>query len=270
MLGVRSPAKCSLRRIPVTERNYVIFASYGNDSIALIQWMHEQGHDDAFVVYSDTGWAAPWWAERVEKAEGIVYSYGMEPVRIESMGFVPLVKLRKGFPRNGMQFCTTELKIKPALAWLDRVDPDKDLTCCVGVRRSESRSRSSWPEWTPESPNHGGRELWAPLVRVWDAKRDALVRRSGFDVLPHRSMECYPCVNANRADLRMVDEERIAYIEQVEAEMGYTSKGKPRTMFRPKSKMGAVGIREVKRWAETERGGYEPPSGGCDGGMCGL
>jgi len=68
----------------------------------------------------------------------------------------------------------------------------------------------------------------------------------------------------------MVDEERVALIEEFEKEMGYTSKGKPRTMFRPKSKMGAVGIREVKRWAGTARGEYEPPSGGCDGGMCGL
>ena len=51
---------------------HVIFASYGNDSIALIQWAHERGLTDVAVAYSDTGRAAPWWPDRVEQAEGEV------------------------------------------------------------------------------------------------------------------------------------------------------------------------------------------------------
>ena len=39
---------------------HVIFASYGNDSIALIQWAHERDLTDVAVAYSDTGWGAPW------------------------------------------------------------------------------------------------------------------------------------------------------------------------------------------------------------------
>ncbi len=37
---------------------FVIFASYGNDSVALIQWAREWKLEDVAVVYSDTGWAS--------------------------------------------------------------------------------------------------------------------------------------------------------------------------------------------------------------------
>ena len=40
---------------------HLIFASYGNDSIALIQWAHERSLPDVHVAYTDTGWAADWW-----------------------------------------------------------------------------------------------------------------------------------------------------------------------------------------------------------------
>ena len=52
-------------------------------------------------------------------------------------------------------------------------------------------------------------------------------------------------------------------------DMGFTSKGNPRVMFRPYRHMGATGIREVVKWAHSSRGEYEPPSG-CDSGMCGI
>lgn len=252
---------------------HVIFASYGNDSIALIQWARERGLDGVVVAYSDTEWAAPWWRERVLKGEAWVRSLGFSACRIPSEGLVELVRRKRGWPRQGMQFCTEELKIRPALRWLELNDPDREATCMVGIRREESRSRSSFPEWTEESDRHGGRSLWAPLVTYTEARRDDLIVRAGFEIYPHRSMECYPCINSNRADLRMLDDERVAFIEKIEHDMGHTSEGKPRTMFRPYRHQGAVGIREVVRWAQSERGQYDPdeaPAGGCDSGFCGT
>ena len=46
---------------------FVIRASYGNDSIALIQWAREECLTDVVVLYSDTGWSRAWWARRVEQ-----------------------------------------------------------------------------------------------------------------------------------------------------------------------------------------------------------
>lgn len=254
---------------------YVIFASYGNDSIALVQWAHELGLDNVVVATSDTGWAAPWWTERVERCMKWVRGLGFETVTIASVGMAALVEQRKGWPLpRKFQFCTSVLKIEPAIRWLDEIDPDKETTCLVGVRREESRERAQWPEHVEESDKHGGRSLWSPLVRYDTDHRNALVARAGFDVLPYRSQECFPCINSNRADLRQLTEARVAEIAALEERLGFTSKGKPRTMFRPYRHQGATGIREVWRWAKSERGKYRQlvllgDGVGCDGGMCG-
>lgn len=236
----------------------VIFASYGNDSCALIQWAKEKQLKDVVVLYSDTGWSNNSWPKRVELMETWVSSLGFTPVRTSSIGLEQLVKERKGWPRQGMQFCTEELKIKPALRWLDENDPMKKATCLVGVRRSESANRKAYPEVQEKSIAHGERRVYAPLVNHTDEQRDTLLSRANIEPLPHRSMECFPCINSNRNDLRQLaqDEKRIAEIEQIEKEMGFTSKGKPRTMFRPYRYMGATGIREIIKWAEAERGQY--------------
>jgi 3'-phosphoadenosine 5'-phosphosulfate sulfotransferase (PAPS reductase)/FAD synthetase len=252
----------------------IVFASYGNDSIALIQWLKEFSDVvsptcETHVVYSDTGWASIEWEERVTQGETFARASGFITHRVPSMGMLNLVSKKKAWPRNGMQFCTAALKIMPALELLDKIDPEKNATCFVGVRREESPSRRTWPEFVEESPNHGWRPLWAPLVRMTEMQRNTLVLEAGFGILPHRSMECFPCINSSRADLRLLTEERIAVIEAKEKEMGLSSTGKPKTMFRPNKFGGAVGIREIVKWAWSNRGEYEPPSAGCDSGFCG-
>lgn len=252
---------------------HVAFASYGNDSIALLQWAAENNLKNVTALFSDTGWAATLWGERIEQAEKWVRGLGFQTARTSSMGLEQLVRSKKGWPRQGMQFCTFSLKIEPAMRWLDENDPDKEAICMVGVRREESQARRAFPRVTEESPNHGGRELWAPLVSHTTADRDALLARAGFEPLPHRSMECFPCINSNRSDLRLLaqDPARIAQIAAIEHDMGHTANGKPRTMFRPYRHMGAVGIQEVVRWAVADHGKFavEEEGGGCDSGYCG-
>lgn len=256
------------------EPEYAIFASYGNDSIALIQWASTRvDRGTAVVVHSDTGWSADWWRDRVKQGREWAESLGFATIELASEGLEALVRRKKAWPRQGMQFCTEHLKIIPARRWLDSVDYDCATICMVGVRRAESRARAQWPEWVEESDRHGGRSLWAPLVRHTDAQRNALLAETPFEPLPHRSQECYPCVNANRADLRQVTEERAEEIAAIEKSLGYTSKGKPRTMFRPYRHQGATGIKEVVRWAKSGRGKYRlallGEGAGCDSGMCG-
>ena len=252
---------------------HVLFCSYGNDSIALIQWVHESGLKDVTCLYSDTGWSASWWAERVAKGEALAQSYGFTTARTESEGMLELVKRKRGWPGAGGQgqFCTAELKVIPALDWLNSNDPDKEATAMTGVRRSESKHRSDAEEHILESERHGGRELWQPLVRHDDAMRDALLHRAGFDVLPHRSLECYPCINANIDDIRLLSEDRIKLIDITEKDLGFTKKGKPRVMFRTARRKGAVGIRAVVQWAAAPRlrDQIEMFPAQCDSGYCG-
>lgn len=254
----------------------ILSVSYGNDSIALIQHVHERGMGDrgpVLCAFSETGWAAKEWAARVERGESLARSYGFEPHRIPSIGFVPLARLKKAWPRNGMQFCTEELKRNPFRLWAAVIDPNVEAVVAVGIRREESDRRRLWPEWSYESEAHGGRDLWSPLVDAREPERDSLLRRAGFEPLPHRSRECYPCINSGKADLWDMPEERIAEIEGYEAEMGKTGKGKPRTLFRPAAHGGGVGIRATVAWANSDHGAYDAAQGmlfgGCDSGFCG-
>jgi 3'-phosphoadenosine 5'-phosphosulfate sulfotransferase (PAPS reductase)/FAD synthetase len=255
---------------------FVLSASYGNDSIAMLRWAYEQKLTNVSVIYCDTGWAAEGWLDRVSAGEMVAEAYGFTPVRLASEGFEALVKAKKAFPRQGIQFCTERLKIEPAQRWLKENDPDRQATVLVGKRREESANRADTPEFVLYSPLHEGRRLWHPLFNMLGPERDALIRRAGFDPLPHRSMECFPCINSNRADLRQLsqDEQRVAFIENLEKEMGHTSKGKPRTMFRPYRYMGATGIREILRWAQSDPGQFDlddgTGGGGCYSGQCGL
>jgi len=248
----------------------IIFGSGGNDSVALFEVALEKGLTDLHVAYSNTGWAADWWPERIARWKLHIESHGGKFHEIQSEGMRDLIFRKKAWPTNGMHFCSFELKIKPAMEWLNTIDHNAEATCLVGIRREESKNRANWPEWVEESPNHGGRSLYAPMVRFTEKDRNEYILKSGFDILPHRSMECYPCVDANISDLRMLDESRIALIESLEIEMGFTKEGKPRTMFRPAKKNGATGIRQVIEWASRDNFNPNITDMFCDSGYCGV
>lgn len=252
----------------------IIFSSCGNDSVALIQWAIENNLENLIVAYSETKWGSSEWAERVAMVSSFVKSNGGDFVTIESEGFQNLAKRKKGFPANGMAFCSYELKIKPAMEWLDKIDPDKKAVCYTGVMRIESENRKNWPEVLESSPNHGGRRLVSPLAKLTELDRNALLTRAGFEVLPYRSKECSPCVNATIKDLQDLDASDVIKVKILEDELGVGERsGKPKYMFRPHRMGGACGIEQVKQRADQGGGNYSPMQEdlfGCDSGFCGL
>lgn len=253
---------------------YVISSSYGNDSCALIYWAHGFGlHliDDVYVTFIDTGWAGDGWMERVAEKEEWVRSLGFIPVRITPpVQFEDLMVMKKGFPNQRYQWCSVQLKGIPFLQWIDEADPDCKAVVLIGKRRDESAERASTPEYVDESEYHGGRRLWHPLYLHSEADRDLLLDLAGIEPLPHRSQECAPCVNANRADFLILTEKEIARVEALEKEVG-------NLMFRRKryiSKMypeGCTGIRQVIQWAHKAPLEPEEPQGfaTCSSGYCG-
>jgi hypothetical protein len=269
----------------------VVGVSWGNDSVALVQFLRELGapaHHDVVCLYNDTGWAMPAvdgeeaWMDRVARCERWAQSLGFRTSRTASVGMRQLVLDHRGWPRQGMQFCTEDLKIGPALRWLEERDPKARALCVNGKRRAEGLQRAATAEWVARSPLHGGRLVWQPLYAHGEADRNSLITRAGFAVLPHKSRECMLCINTNREGLRRAPEVALAYVEALEAEAGFTHAGKPRTMFRPARKMGATGIREVRAWALAQPGQYRKgeanplddgtgPNGeesGCTAGFC--
>lgn len=241
---------------------FVIFSSYGNDSVALIQWAHDQGLRDVVVVFSDTGWAAKMWADRVAALEFWVHSLGFYTDRTKGLTFRELAIEKKGFPTQQYQWCSYILKIKPGEDWLAANDPECRAVCLVGVRRAEGPDRAEFPAFLAASKSHGGRVMIAPMADWTEEVRDSFLARAGQKPLPHRSMECSPCVNSNKRDLQALTEDDVVKAEEVEREVqdrfGPTPKGKLRTIFRPHRHMGATGVREVIRWANSARGKYRP------------
>lgn len=269
------------------DAHYVIFSSFGNDSVALMEIARKNGLKNVDVAYSNTQWAAKWWPDRVADFADITRQLGWRFTEIPSEGFKNMVKRKKGFPRQGYQYCTGELKIIPALEWLEKIDPEKKAIVIVGLRQEESAARKDTPDFRANSPSHGGRMCLYPLARHTTAMRDALIKDFGFEPLPHRSMECFPCINSKRADLVLLskDKERIQEIADFEKEMGVGERsGKKKTMFRPYRHQGATGIKEVVKWALLGRGKYNKNQsefmlddgtdseneGGCLNGWCGI
>jgi len=139
------------------------------------------------------------------------------------------------------------LKGLPFLNWIDEIDQECKSIVMVGKRRAESEGRKTTPEFIESSDYHGGRKLWHPLYKHGDIERDSLLERAGFEVLPHRSLECHPCVNANRSDFHLLDADDIERVSSLEAVVG-------KNMFRPARHNGAQGIVNVVEWAK--RGKY--------------
>lgn len=223
----------------------VISSSAGNDSLAMIQWSIENKIPNVHVVFCDTGWAAPGWMVRVEKVHAYAKANGMQAHIVKSLGMPELVRMKKGFPGNAQQFCTAHLKGVPFLEWIDEADKECKAVVMVGKRRVESEARKNTPEYIYDSDYHGGRTLWHPLYLHTDEERNALIQRSGFEILPHRSLECNPCVNANRQDFLRLTPGEIERVNELEVEIG-----KP--MFRPK-RFSALGIYGVIAWAKDGR-----------------
>lgn len=266
----------------MSKRRFVLFCSWGNDSVALVQLMAECGlASRCYVVYTNTGWAADYWPERVQRGSAWATTLGFECVEIGTVGFEELCRGESDggrFPSGRMKFCTRNLKILPAVKWLNSVDPNGNLICVVGKRRAESQARANAPAAIPDSANHGGRFLWHPLVEFSDESRNLMVLKTPLELLPHRSDECEPCIFSSRADLRRVSRHKVDTIRAMENDIG-------RVMFRPRAYAGAKGIDEVMKWAWSERGQYRPPDldtsytdertdgdiddGGCETGMCG-
>ena len=250
---------------------YLVATSAGNDSIALMQFMLEKKKDFG-CVYNNTGWARGDWEARVKRVSDWCFNHGVpffqtEPARFENRhakgfdvkpGFEELIAHNGGFPMpaSKMQWCTMHLKEGPTLELLDRIDPDGYITVVTGRRREESQNRRDLAQYQEESSKHGGRDVWNPLYLHDEAMRDVLIKAAGFEPLPHSSMECYPCVCANKSDLQEMSNDPLAKpiikrLKELEVALGHTRNGKPRVMFRPYRVGGGIGIEGAIAWSSS-------------------
>lgn len=229
--------------------DYIISTSCGNDSVAMLQFFIENYKGSKIVaIYCNTGWSSQEWPDRVMKYKEKCEENGIDFFETQSEigGMAEWSEKKSMFPMIKKKWCTEKLKIEPFLALADKIDPEKKSTICIGVRREESFNRKDFPEF---SKDKSGREKWAPLVAMKESDRNDLIVRAGFEVLPHRSRECAPCIHSSRKDLRLLSEFEIKRLEDLEKKMGGY-------FFNPSGRMGAEGIREVVQWSQCDKGQY--------------
>lgn len=198
--------------------HYVLIANYGNESIALMQWVIEaELATQSTLVSINTGWAGEGWQQRVQAAEAYAQQHALHVVRLNTPAtFQALVADRQAFPSKKFQWCASLLKGITINAWLDQQDP---LGKCVILL---AKRDSNLPEFIEHSEYYQQRNVWHPLRHHTLEQRDALVSRAGFAVLAHRSLECEPCIHSAAGELRRLAQTDIAKTACLEEETRQT------------------------------------------------
>ncbi len=254
----------------------VASCSGGKDSTALLCWLHEQGIEH-HALFADTGWE-----------HDLVYGYldylraKLGPIETVKgpLGFADLCRKKGMFPSRKKRFCSEQLKVVPLLLRIDEIAGEKEPINPVGVRASESQSRSKLPEWE-QNPSTGV-WTWRPLIS-WSTEDVVRMHgRHGLKVNPlyrlgFGRVGCWPCIFSNKAAIRRtfaMDQNRFIEIWQLEKELQekqrvaaaaggwkFDSEGHRRATFfslRPDNvKHIAADIDEVAAWAACKRGSKE-------------
>lgn len=249
--------------------------SGGKDSAALCLWLRERGI--AFdAMFLDTGWEHPATYDYLRD----VLEPRIGPIAWVSAGeTLPDIARRKAmFPSRLRRWCTQQLKVYPAAKHITE-RYEGCVINAVGVRAGESKARADLEEWEAFPPI-GAAAVWRPLI-AW-SEQDVIDMLRRHDLPPNplylrgaTRVGCFPCINSNKAEVRLVADlwpERIDEIRALEAEVSEAAaaraeaKGEDvhaRTFFqgRGPASMGgranAMPIDDVVEWSKTSSGGRQ-------------
>jgi 3'-phosphoadenosine 5'-phosphosulfate sulfotransferase (PAPS reductase)/FAD synthetase len=241
----------------IGDRIPVVSVSGGKDSTAMCLALMEAGlsKDQFLRVFADTGWESPETYDYLDRLENIIGkidrvkgSFGGNHENL----FFDMCISQKAIPNGMMRFCTRFLKMDPIGDYLKNLEHEP--INIVGIRAEESPRRAKMPEW--EYSDRYDCEVWRPIIN-W--KIDDIIsihRRFGIEPNPlyldgFERVGCYPCVFANKKDLRLLskDEDRVKMIERLEAKISDIT-GKKVTFYK-------MPIRKMIEWSQTARGGKQ-------------
>lgn len=255
------------------KRIYHIGISGGKDSTALLLWMiYESGipREQMIATFCDTQ------NEAKETYDHIVMlSQKVFPIQwLETEGFIELAKRKGRFPSTKARFCTQELKLLPTKAFLEDLSEQfEEVIPVSGVRRGESEERSKLQEWGNPLESYFGLKEWRPLIDWQIEDVLAIHAKYGVPLNPLYGMGatrvgCFPCINSNKREMRMLASsfpERINQIREWEGDFDsrngmstFFPRNKVPARFRSKTITTAKGkpmrvctIDDVVAWAKT-------------------
>lgn len=197
---------------------HIILGNFGNHSIAVLQWAIEQQLSDLHFVSVNTGWAADGWQQRVQQGQVYAKQHHVNVIELPAkQDFSQLVEDRGQFPTAKFQWCAGLLKGVVVNEWLDSIDPNCQAKLLSGKHRSATRAYANLPHTDYDNPFYNGRTIWHPLFEHSQAKIEQLIVAAGFAVLPHRSLECQPCIHDCQQDvatMQQTDQQRLTALQQ--------------------------------------------------------
>lgn len=263
----------------------IVGMSGGKDSLAVALYFKENGYDFK-CVFSDTGWEHPetyryldyletkiGHINRVKSSISVSEEHKEIVKEIETeLGFespfIRLIMQKMCMPNSRLRYCTKDLKIEPIREFFDTID---DPINVVGIRHEESRSRSKMEEW--EWTDHLDCYTWRPIIN-WTFE-DVVSIHKKHDINPnplylkgHNRVGCFPCVYANKNDLKHLSKSRISIIRKIES---YVSEYRDKNLTFYKQP-----IDQMIEWSKTTYGGnqfflFDTTTPTCrKWGMCGI
>lgn len=236
------------------------------------------------MVFADTGWEAD---ETYAHLDHLRETIGPIDVAWLPGGMAKRASDKAGFPLRKGRWCTDELKLKPLRAYFDAIEWEGDTTCSVvGIRAEESEERAAFAVF--EDCDQWGGHVWRPIM-TWTV-RDVIdihhrhgVRMNPLYLRGHNRVGCYPCIMADKEEVRLVALHAPERIEMIDAmERAFTAERAKRnaegtgnfehpvaTFFMPKVPGVILPIRDAVAWSNTSRGGKQlqllgpEPRGGC-------
>uniref|UniRef100_UPI000374A920 hypothetical protein n=1 Tax=Legionella tunisiensis TaxID=1034944 RepID=UPI000374A920 len=136
--------------------------------------------------------------------------------------FAEMVIDRKQFPSRKFQWCASFLKGLAILTHLDELDPACEAYIVSGKRQLDSRRYANLQEFEQQDDLYQGRTLWHPLWQTGNEAFTALIKRAGFSLLPHQSLECSPCIHANLGELKRLDAQALQRLDKLEQQINQT------------------------------------------------
>jgi 3'-phosphoadenosine 5'-phosphosulfate sulfotransferase (PAPS reductase)/FAD synthetase len=269
---------------------FVVSVSGGKDSTACILAMREAGIDCRYV-FADTGWESDvtyGYLDTLRQILGIAIDVVKRPG-----GMRARARHKAGFPLRRGRWCTEDLKVKPLREYFDAIEREtmRPTVSIVGIRAEESSARAMMSVF--EDSDQWGGFVWRPLMDWTVEEVLAIHHRHGVPVNPlytrgHDRVGCYPCIMANKTEIRLVaehDPDRIDEIRALEVEFSaervrrnLAGEGNfqhlSATFFAARdARTGVMGIDDAVGWSRSKRGQLpllpEPPDGGCfRWGMC--